>query len=142
MRRYRVRADRIDIVPGGVQAEIFSTGLSRAEARALGWPKDRVILLTVRRLARRMGLENFIEAVSQLRSKEPAILAILAMPGPLAAELASLRRRAWGPRQAGGFCSRRGPAVAYRGADLSVVPSITLEGFGLIVLSRWQLGRP
>ncbi len=74
--RYRIREDRIDIVPGGVQADAFKTGLSRAEARErLGWPKDRIILLTVRRLARRMGLENFIEAIGQLREKEPAILA-------------------------------------------------------------------
>ena len=31
--RYGVREDRIDIVPGGVQADAFNTGLSRAEAR-------------------------------------------------------------------------------------------------------------
>ena len=52
--RYQIREDRIDVVPGGVQADTFNTGLSRAEARErLGWPKDRIILLTVRRLARR-----------------------------------------------------------------------------------------
>jgi hypothetical protein len=46
VRRYGVREDRIDIVPGGVQADTFDTGLSRAEAREkLGWPKDRVILV-------------------------------------------------------------------------------------------------
>ena len=145
MRRYRVRADRIDIVPGGVQADIFNTGLSRAEARErLGWPKDRLILLTVRRLARRMGLENFIEAVSQLRSKEPAILAVLAGTGPLAGELASLvERKGLGDHvKLAGFVPDADLPLAYRAADLSVVPSISLEGFGLIVLESLAAGTP
>jgi glycosyltransferase involved in cell wall biosynthesis len=47
VRRYGVREDRIDIVPGGVQADAFNTRLSRVEAREkLGWPTDRPILVT------------------------------------------------------------------------------------------------
>jgi glycogen synthase len=143
--RYRIREDRIDIVPGGVQADAFKTGLSRAEARErLGWPKDRVILLTVRRLARRMGLENFIEAIGQLREKEPAILAMLAGTGPLAAELAALieRKNLQEHVRLVGFVPDADLPVAYRAADASVVPSIALEGFGLIVLESLAAGTP
>ena len=143
--RYRIREDRIDIVPGGVQADTFNTGLSRAEARErLGWPKDRVILLTVRRLARRMGLENFIEAVDQLREKEPGILAVLAGTGPLAGELAALveRKNLQEHVKLAGFVPDADLPVAYRAADLSVVPSIALEGFGLIVLESLAAGTP
>lgn len=145
MRRYGVLADRIDIVPGGVQADTFNTGLSRAEARErLGWPKDRVILVTVRRLARRMGLENFIDAVDQLRNKEPAILAVLAGTGPLAAELAELveQRNLKDHVKLAGFVPDADLPVAYRAADLSVVPSIALEGFGLVVLESLAAGTP
>ena len=144
-RRYRVRDDRIDIVPGGVQADNFNTGLSRAEARErLGWPKDRVILLTVRRLARRMGLENFIEAVNQLRIKEPAILAVLAGTGPLSGELAALveQKNLHEHIRLVGFVPDADLPLAYRAADLSVVPSIALEGFGLIVLESLAAGTP
>lgn len=143
--RYRIREDRIDIVPGGVQADAFKTGLSRAEARErLGWPKDRIILLTVRRLARRMGLENFIEAIGQLREKEPAILAVLAGTGPLAGELAALveRKNLQEHVKLAGFVPDADLPVAYRAADASVVPSIALEGFGLIVPESLAAGTP
>ena len=143
--RYQIREDRIDVVPGGVQADIFNTGLSRAEARErLGWPKDRIILLTVRRLARRMGLENFIEAVGQLREKEQGILAVLAGTGPLAGELAALveRKNLQEHVKLAGFVPDADLPVAYRAADVSVVPSISLEGFGLIVLESLAAGTP
>jgi glycogen(starch) synthase len=143
--RYQIREDRIDVVPGGVQADTFNTGLSRAEARErLGWPKDRIILLTVRRLARRMGLENFIEAVGQLREKEQGILAVLAGTGPLAGELAALieRKNLQEHVRLTGFVPDADLPVAYRAADVSVVPSIALEGFGLIVLESLAAGTP
>jgi glycogen(starch) synthase len=145
VRRYGVREDRIEIVPGGVQADVFNTGVSRAEAREkLGWPQDRVILLTVRRLARRMGLENFIDAVDQLRKKEPAILAMLAGTGPLSGELAALieRKNLKEHVKLAGFVPDADLPFAYRAADLSVVPSIALEGFGLIVLESLAAGTP
>jgi len=145
IRRYRVRADRIDIVPGGVQADTFNTGLSRAEAREkLGWPRDRTILITVRRLARRMGLENFIDAVDQLRKKEPSILAVLAGTGPLSGELAALveQRNLKEHIKLAGFVPDADLPVAYRAANLSVVPSISLEGFGLVVLESLAAGTP
>ncbi len=143
--RYGVRENRIDIVPGGVQADTFNTGLSRAEAREkLGWPKDRAILVTVRRLARRMGLENFIDAIDRLRKREPAILAVLAGTGPLAAELADLvdRKNLKDYVKLAGFIPDADLPLAYRAADLSVVPSIALEGFGLVVLESLAAGTP
>ena len=145
VRRYGVREDRVDIVPGGVQADTFNTGLSRAEAREkLGWPKDRVILVTVRRLARRMGLENFIDAVDKLRKREPDILAVLAGTGPLAAELTDLveQKNLRDHVKLAGFVPDADLPVAYRAADLSVVPSIALEGFGLVVLESLAAGTP
>jgi glycosyltransferase involved in cell wall biosynthesis len=140
-----VAEDRIAIVPGGVHADVFNTGLSREEARQkLEWPKDRIILLTVRRLARRMGLENFIEAIGQLREKQPAILAVLAGTGPLAGELAALveRKNLQEHVRLVGFVPDADLPVAYRAADASVVPSIALEGFGLIVLESLAAGTP
>ncbi len=145
VKRYGVRENRIDIVPGGVQADPFNTGLSRAEAREkLGWPKDRAILVTVRRLARRMGLENFIDAMDRLRKREPSILAVLAGTGPLAAELAELvdRKNLKDHVKLAGFIPDADLPLAYRAADLSVVPSVALEGFGLVVLESLAAGTP
>ncbi len=145
IRRYRVPEERVDVVPGGVQADSYRTGLSRQQARErLGWPKDRVILITVRRLARRMGLENFIEAVAELRKREPKILAVLSGTGPLAAELSALveQRNLQEHVQLTGFVPDADLPHAYRAADLSVVPSISLEGFGLVVLESLAAGTP
>ena len=145
VRRYGVREERVDVVPGGVQADSYSTGLSREQARErLGWPQDRVILITVRRLARRMGLENLIEAVGELRKREPKILAVLAGTGPLAAELSALveQRNLQEHVQLTGFVPDADLPHAYRAADLSVVPSVSLEGFGLVVLESLAAGTP
>ena len=145
VRRYAVREERVDIVPGGVQADAFDTGLSRAEAREkLGWPQDRVILVTVRRLARRMGLENLIDAVDVLRRREPGILAVLAGTGPLAGELSALveQKNLKDHVRLAGFVPDADLPVAYRAANLSVVPSIALEGFGLVVLESLAAGTP
>jgi glycogen synthase len=145
VRRYAVREERVDIVPGGVQADTFDTGLSRAEAREkLGWPQDRIILVTVRRLARRMGLENLIDAVDVLRRREPGILAVLAGTGPLAGELSALVEQKYlkDHVRLAGFVPDADLPVAYRAANLSVVPSIALEGFGLVVLESLAAGTP
>jgi glycogen(starch) synthase len=145
VRRYGVREERVDIVPGGVQADTFDTGLSRAEAREkLGWPQDRLILVTVRRLARRMGLENLIDAVDILRKQEPGILAVLAGTGPLAGELSALveQKNLKDHVRLAGFVPDADLPVAYRAANLSVVPSIALEGFGLVVLESLAAGTP
>jgi glycogen synthase len=145
VRRYGVREERVDIVPGGVQADIFDTGLSRAEAREkLGWPQERLILVTVRRLARRMGLENLIDAVDLLRKRQPDILAVLAGTGPLAGELSALveQKGLKDHVRMAGFVPDADLPVAYRAANLSVVPSIALEGFGLVVLESLAAGTP
>jgi glycogen(starch) synthase len=145
VRRYGVREDRVAVVPGGVQTDAFDTNLSRAQARErLGWPKDKVILITVRRLARRMGLENFIDAMDQLRKQDAALLAVLAGTGPLSAELAGMieQRNLKDHVKLAGFIPDKDLPLAYRAADLSVVPSISLEGFGLVVLESLAAGTP
>ena len=91
-----------------------------------------------------MGLENFIDAVDQIRKREPGILAILAGTGPLADELARLveHKNLKDHVKLAGFVPDADLPAAYRAADLSVVPSISLEGFGLIVLESLAAGTP
>ena len=65
VRGYGVDSDRVRIVPAGVDATQFNTGLTHAQARAaLRWPQDRPVVLCVRRLVQRMGLEDLIGAIS------------------------------------------------------------------------------
>ena len=142
--RHGVPTDRIRVIPGGVDTARFAPAESRASARArLGWPQDRPIALVVRRLVRRMGLEDLIAAVELARSAVPELLLVIAGTGPLAAEL---ERRAEGPVarhvQFAGYLPDDDLPLAFRAADLSVVPSVALEGFGLIVAESLAAGTP
>ena len=87
---YGVPEERIEIIPGGIDTEAYDTGLSVREARAaLEWPAERRILLTVRRLVKRQGLENLLTAVAELRSRHPDVLLFIGGTGPLTEALAA-----------------------------------------------------
>jgi glycogen(starch) synthase len=144
-RDYGVPLERIRVVSGGVDASAFDTGLSREAARALlGWPTDRPLVLTVRRLARRMGLENLIEAMQAVCRAVPEALLLVAGKGHLKHELEE-RIEALELSdnvQLLGFVADDILPVAYRAADLTVVPTVTLEGFGLITIESLAAGTP
>jgi glycosyltransferase involved in cell wall biosynthesis len=144
-RRYRIPEERIRLIPGGVDSERFTVQLSRMEARErLGWPTDRPVVLSVRRHVRRMGLENLIDATRQVRCRVPDVLVLLAGAGPISGEL---RRRVAEQGLEGNvrLLGRMDEALlpdAYRAADLSIVPSQALEGFGMTVLESLASGTP
>jgi len=143
--RYNVPADRIRVIPGAIDTRRFLPACSRADARrALGWPTDRPIVLVVRRLVRRMGLEDLLAAVGLVKVAVPDVLVMIAGAGPLSDEL---KRRAQTDGlsrnvRLTGFLPDSDLPSAYRAADLSVVPSLALEGFGLIVAESLAAGTP
>ena len=144
-RHYRVPEERVRVVPGGIDEARFNISGSRAEAREkLGWPGDRPILLTVRRQVRRMGLENLIDAVQMLVPNHPDLLLLLGGTGPISCEL-SERIEERGLQKNVRLLGRIEDAdlpLAYRAADMSVVPTQSLEGFGLITLESLASGTP
>lgn len=136
---------RIRVIPGGVDSARFSVTETRAEARArLDWPSDRPILFVVRRLVRRMGLENLIDGVRHARTLVPDLLVMIAGSGPLARELEERCVVQGVERNVRllGYLHDDLLPLAYRAADLSIVPSIALEGFGLIVAESLAAGTP
>jgi asparagine synthase (glutamine-hydrolysing) len=143
--RFGVPPDRIHVIPGGVDVDRFNVSASREAARGLlGWPADRKIVLSVRRLARRMGLDDLIAASAELRERVPDALVLIAGRGAIGAELAAdIRRRGLDDHvRLLGFVPDAMLPYAYRAADLSVVPSVALEGFGLIVAESLAAGTP
>lgn len=144
-REYYVPLERIHIIPGGVDPEQFQSNQSKIVARQdLGWPTDRPILLAVRRLAKRMGLENLIAAMDRVRRQHPDVLLLMAGKGSLKDDLEqqisdlSLENHV----QLLGYLPDKQLPLAYRAADLSVVPTVALEGFGLIVIESLAAGTP
>jgi glycosyltransferase involved in cell wall biosynthesis len=143
--RYRIPWDRIRVIPGAIDLSRFAATSSRLEARQrLGWPTDRPILLSVRRLVRRMGLESLIAAMRDVVRIHPEALLLIGGLGPIANELA-VRIAEYGLEQNVrliGFIADDDLAHAYRAADVSIVPTVALEGFGLIAAESLAVGTP
>lgn len=144
-REYHIPLELIDIIPGGVDTNRFDINVSLAEARTkLDWPQDRLIMLCVRRLAKRMGLENLIAAIDKVRKYYPDILLYIAGKGALAQTLQA-QIESLGLTEhicLLGYIPDEQLPLAYRAANFSVVPTVALEGFGLIVIESLATGTP
>jgi len=142
---YQVPWSKIHVIPGGVDLSRFQIDRSRPEARSqLNWPQNRPILFTARRLVRRVGLDKLLMAIAMIKPQIPDIWLAIAGKGPLQADL---------QQQATdlglndnvkflGFLPDDQLPIAYQAADLSVMPSQSLEGFGLAVLESLACGTP
>jgi glycosyltransferase involved in cell wall biosynthesis len=142
---YRVPKGLIRVVPGGVEFSSFLIPQSKIEARRdLGVETCRPIIVAVRRLARRMGLDRLIDAIAEVRLQYPDVLLLIAGKGSMAADLTSRIRLRGLERNVRliGFVPDAKLAMLYRAADFSVVPTVELEGFGLITLESLAAGTP
>ena len=144
-REFGVRADRIHVIPGGVALERFATLPSREAARTeLGWTPHRPTVLAVRRLVRRTGVDRLIDAVPALKARVPDVQVMIAGEGVESSALAArVSRLGLGDvvRFLGRVPEEQLP-LAYRAADITIVPSVALEGFGLIVPESLAAGTP
>lgn len=143
--RYAVDAGDVHVIPGGIDSTAADPVVSRAEARGrFNWPLDRPILLSIRRLCRRVGIDVLIESASEIVRKHPDVLIMIGGTGPLAGELqdridaGDLCRNV----RLLGFVPDEDLSLAYRAADYSVVPTQSLEGFGLVTLESMATGTP
>lgn len=142
---YKVPLEKINLIPGGVDINRFNINLSDAEARQqLGWDSERPIIFCIRRLAKRMGLENLIAAMLEVRNRFPDVLLYIAGEGILAeslkAQIAELELA--DHVKLLGYVSDEELPLCYRAANFSVVPTVALEGFGLIVVESLAAGTP
>jgi glycosyltransferase involved in cell wall biosynthesis len=141
---YRVDPARVHVIPGAVDARRFSPGDSTAARQRLGWPNQGRIVLCVRRLVRRMGLENLLDAFVAVAGEHPDSILVIGGAGPLRDELAAKARehRLSDRVLFTGFIPETNLPFAYQAADLSIVPSQSLEGFGLTALESLACGTP
>jgi glycosyltransferase involved in cell wall biosynthesis len=141
---FGISAERVDLVPGGVDLDRFRPGDRRAARARLKLPADRRILLTVRRLVPRMGLHSLLSAMPSVLQAFPDTLLVVGGTGPLAA---TLRERTL---QLGleervrfvGFIPDEDLPAYYQAADYFVLPTRALEGFGLPTLEAFACGTP
>jgi len=138
---HRVEASRVALIPGGVDLERFQPAMDRRDVRqSLGLPADGRLLVTVRRLVPRMGLEGLLRALPEL----PGTRLVIGGDGMLrpalerAVATLGLSERVY----FAGFVREDELPRYYQAADLVVLPSVALEGFGLITLEALACGTP
>jgi len=143
--RYGIDPERVRVVPGCVDTAQFDLPYTVAAARELlQLPQDRPLVLAVRRLVRRMGLEDLIDAMAQVRKRHPDALLLIAGKGRLADALQARIDDA-GLTDAVrllGFVPDHHLPMLYRAATVSIVPTVALEGFGLITAESLASGTP
>jgi len=142
---YGIPREIIRIVPGAVDVGRFNIVQSRSEARErLGWPSDRRIVVSVRRLVSRMGLDRLIDAFAAIHQAHPDVVLYLVGKGRLRTELEQ-RAAALNLTEKirfQGFVPDGQLPLVYRAADLSIVPTVALEGFGLVAAESLAAGTP
>jgi len=145
-RLYHAPADRIEIVPPGVDHAFFSPGDQRGARLALGLG-DHPVLLFVGRIQPLKALDVAIAALSTLAQRDAVLLAVGGPSGAAgAAEMERVQNLA---EQLGvGDRVRFVPpqphhllSTYYRAADVCLVPSRS-ESFGLVALEAAACGIP
>jgi glycosyltransferase involved in cell wall biosynthesis len=142
---YQIHSDKIHVIPGGINTQDFQITHTRQQAREqMGFPVDRPILFTPRRLVQRMGIDKLLEALVVVKQQVPDIWLAIAGKG---SQREVLEQQAQDLGLANhvrflGYVSDGDLPICYQAADLTVVPSQSLEGFGLVLLESLASGTP
>lgn len=142
---HKIPEAKIVKIAAGVDSERFAPPQNKNSARnSLGLPEDKLILFTVRRLVPRMGLDNLIKAMPVISEKVPNVLLIIGGDGPLCPSLKLLLESLNIQEKVilAGFISDENLPLYYQASDLFILPSIELEGFGIVTLEALSSSLP
>lgn len=142
---YKIPSQKVSIIPGGVDLKRFSPAADKTEIRRrFQIPTGKVVLFSVRNLVPRMGLENLVLAMKQVAKSAPDIYLVLGGEGPLRDDLIAFAKSLAVEDfiRFAGFIYEQELPDYYRMADLFVLPTRELEGFGLVTLEAMASGVP
>lgn len=137
MNTHNIPREKIMIIPGAADLEYFRPSPGHA-------PSNPFLLFTVRNLVPRMGLENLIKAMSLIQKKEARIDLIIGGEGILKEKLQSLIKKLNLKNSVTlcGFLSKESLLKHYQMADFFILPTLALEGFGLVTVEAMACGTP
>jgi glycosyltransferase involved in cell wall biosynthesis len=133
------RSERITLIPGGIDTVRFSPGAP------VGHPwvgADGPLVFTARRMVPRTGVSELVEAFALVTRGVPDARLVLAGAGPLEDEIRA-RVRSLGVAQQVAMLGRVSDEELvgwYRAADLVIMPTQELEGFGLTTAEALACG--
>ena len=145
IRHYGAAAEKIGVVPCGVNMELFKP-VDKIIARKALDIKDKRVLLFVGRIDPLKGIEQLIKAMPLLKSNGDLRLIVVGGDENSRAELEELEQLAagLGIRETvafQGLVKQEQLAYYYSAADVCVVPSY-YESFGLVALEALACGTP
>lgn len=144
-RVHGVPESRLVTLPGAADVERFRPPENRAALRRdLKLPPDRLVLLTVRNLVPRMGLEALLKAVEALSDERQELYLVVGGEGPLRPllEREIKARGLGGTVHLVGFIPEALLPAYYQAADLVIMPTQELEGFGLVTVEALACATP
>jgi glycosyltransferase involved in cell wall biosynthesis len=142
--KYGVSPAKVHVVPGAVDTSRFQPSDRVISREFLGWPRDQRIIFCVRRLVERMGIEALITAFAAIAAKHSDVNLFIGGKGPLQESLqAQIQTLGLNHRiRMLGFVQDSLLPAHYQAADVSIVPSQSLEGFGLTTIESLACGTP
>jgi glycosyltransferase involved in cell wall biosynthesis len=142
---YNINQSKIKIIFGAVDVEKFKIASNKSDVRKqLNLPVDKNIFFCVRRLVARMGLENLIRAVEFLKRDSVEFVLCIGGRGYLKGALSQLIKDKNMEENVKlmGFIDDEDLPKYYQAADLFILPTKELEGFGLVTLESLASGVP
>lgn len=141
---YPFTSSKIVRVSAGIDLKRFCPG-NKAKARSnLKLPKDKKIILTVRRLTPRMGLEELVKGMKQVVKEIPDTQLLIVGDGPLGTKLQAEieKHKLQGKVILAGKVSIEDLPRYYHAADLFVLSTQAYEGLGIATLEALACGLP
>ncbi|SVC48209.1 uncharacterized protein METZ01_LOCUS301063, partial [marine metagenome] len=147
---YPFKKPRMRIIPGGADTKKFcpseSTNEINETRKKIGIPKGHKVLLTVRRLEARMGLDNLITAIAEIVHQNPKLKfkLVIAGKGSLNDKLKtqSMLSGLDDYIHFAGFVPDDLLPEYYAAADLFIMPTTFIEGFGIATVEALSTGLP
>jgi len=142
---FQIPESAVEVIPAGVDIQRFYPPENKSSAKAkIGLDPSKFVVLTVRRLVPRMGIDNLLRAMVDVRKKIPNICALIVGTGAMETSLKTMAAEL----NLGGIVKFCGLVKAenlpdfYRAADLFVLPTRDLEGFGIATIESLACGTP
>lgn len=132
------------IIPGGVRLENYKRNYMKNDAKEkLGINVGSFVIFIMRRLEQRMGIDNAIEAIDKLPNEvKKNITLIIGGKGEYESVLKEKAQKSNINYKFLGFIPDEDVNLTFCASDLFLVPSIDLEGFGLVNLESLAIGVP
>lgn len=143
-KRYRLRRERIRVLPNWITVSRFADGGGREEARnKIGLAPDAAVILFVHRLSRRKGAHLIPDIAAEVTKTLKNAIFVVAGDGP---ERKNLELRIknlglGGQARIEGEVPHREIAIYFRAADVFIMPSEE-EGFPHVLLEAMASGIP